>query len=211
MMGMAVSASAASAVLAGCEVEQAVSWKPTFLTTKQVNLVAEVAERIVPRTSKMPEKIDMMADSLQQGMDEEPKPIIIPGAKDVKVERFIDVLLEKYMKKAELTQFMAGLADVDKKSMDKHSKAFIDLSDEEKDGILKAMASEASEIIKNQQPSEGGTPPPKPFFVAVKELSLLGYFSSEEVGKTVLAYDPIPGGYENCIPLEQNGGVNWSG
>lgn len=186
IMGFAVSASAASAVLAGCEVEQGVSWKPAFLTPKQASSVAEIAERIIPKTTT-------------------------PGAKDVLVDRFIDVMLEKYLKKAEVSQFMTGLAEVDSKSMAAHNKAFVDLSDDEKDGILKTMAGEASEMIKNRKPSGNAAPPAKPFFTAVKELSILGYFSSEEVGKNVLAYDPIPGGYQNCIPLEQNGGVNWSG
>ncbi|MDB4293667.1 gluconate 2-dehydrogenase subunit 3 family protein [Maribacter sp.] len=31
----------------------------------------------------------------------------------------------------------------------------------------------------------------------------IGYFSSEEVGKNIFNYDPIPGKFVGCIPLEE--------
>ncbi len=50
----------------------------------------------------------------------------------------------------------------------------------------------------------------KTFFSMAKGLIVTGYMLSEEVGTKHLAYDPIPGNYDGCIPLEQNGGLNWS-
>ena len=40
-------------------------------------------------------------------------------------------------------------------------------------------------------------------FLRVRELTIVGYFTSETVGKTVLHYDPIPGRYDGCIPLAE--------
>jgi hypothetical protein len=39
---------------------------------------------------------------------------------------------------------------------------------------------------------------------------ILGYFTSEQVGRHVLHYDPVPGRYESCIPIEQVGNRNWN-
>lgn len=180
IMGYAVSASAASAVLAGCEVEQGDGWKPSFLNPEEAKLVAEIAERIVPRTTT-------------------------PGAKDVYVDRFIDTMLANFMKEKEVSIFKEGLKDIDARSQSSHNDSFVSIPDKDKDAILTTLAAEAKASMKGKDPKA-----PKPFFSEIRSLSYLGYFSSEKVGKEVLAYDPVPGGYQNCIPLEQNGGVNWA-
>jgi hypothetical protein len=41
--------------------------------------------------------------------------------------------------------------------------------------------------------------------MVVREFALLGYYSSEQIGKEVLVFDPIPGGYKPCIPLSEVG------
>lgn len=42
---------------------------------------------------------------------------------------------------------------------------------------------------------------PLPFYRQVKALTLLGYFTSKEIGTKVLVYDPVPGPYKGDIPL----------
>lgn len=184
-MGYAVSASAASAVMAGCEVSQEASWQPSFLSPEQANLVAEISERIVPRTST-------------------------PGAKDVFVDRFIDVLLGNYMKQEDVDAFMEGLTDIDKRSQDQHQKPFASIPDADKDAILTKLATEADEKMKALGQLNRDSKMPKHFFIAAKELALLGYFSSEKVGKEVLKWDPVPGQFQGCIPLSDTGGVSWT-
>ena len=43
------------------------------------------------------------------------------------------------------------------------------------------------------------------FLIAVRNLSLLGYFTSEIIGTEVLNFDPIPGEYLPCIPESEVG------
>jgi hypothetical protein len=38
-----------------------------------------------------------------------------------------------------------------------------------------------------------------------KELTLLGFFTSEPGATQVLQYDPVPGAYHGCVPLEEVG------
>ncbi|MEL6254801.1 MAG: gluconate 2-dehydrogenase subunit 3 family protein [Bacteroidota bacterium] len=185
IMGYAVSASAASAVMAGCEVSQEPDWQPAFLSPEQANLVAEISERIVPRTTT-------------------------PGAKDVFVDRFIDAMLGGYMKQKDVDAFMKGLADIDKRSQDKHQKPFASIPDADKDAILTDLATEAEEKMKELGQLNRDSKMPKHFFIAAKELALLGYFSSEKVGKEVLKWDPVPGQFQGCIPLSDTGGVSWT-
>jgi hypothetical protein len=42
-------------------------------------------------------------------------------------------------------------------------------------------------------------------------MAVWGFKTSEEIGKKVMAYDPIPGGYVGCESLEElTGGKAWS-
>jgi hypothetical protein len=54
-------------------------------------------------------------------------------------------------------------------------------------------------------------PGPKPFFLMAKELTLMGYFTSEEGATKVLQYEAVPGAYKGCIPLKEAGqGRTWA-
>ncbi|HMB97086.1 MAG TPA: gluconate 2-dehydrogenase subunit 3 family protein, partial [Balneolaceae bacterium] len=47
----------------------------------------------------------------------------------------------------------------------------------------------------------------RPFFLAIKELTILGYFTSETGATEVIKHLPIPGSYEGCVPYEDIGKV----
>jgi hypothetical protein len=48
------------------------------------------------------------------------------------------------------------------------------------------------------------------FLMSTRDYTIFGYYSSEKVGKEVLNYDPIPGGFDPCVPLDELGGKSWS-
>jgi hypothetical protein len=45
-------------------------------------------------------------------------------------------------------------------------------------------------------------PEPVGFFRHVKSLTLFGYFTSQKIYTEVLRYDPVPGAYIGCVPLD---------
>jgi gluconate 2-dehydrogenase gamma chain len=45
----------------------------------------------------------------------------------------------------------------------------------------------------------------KPFIVELKELTLLGFFTSEPGATKVLQYNQVPGPYKGCVPLAEVG------
>jgi hypothetical protein len=126
-----------------------------------------------------------------------PKTADSPGAKEVQVQQFVDAMLGEYMQPEEAEMFLRGLDDLTTRSMNAHGKTFVELSDTEQDALLQELAAETSP----QGPS---------FWRKMRELTILGYFSSEVVGKEHLKFDPIPGEYVGCIPLSDTGGVNWT-
>jgi hypothetical protein len=51
----------------------------------------------------------------------------------------------------------------------------------------------------------------RPFILTMKELTMLGYFTSEPGATQVLQYRPVPGAYHACVPLSQAGkGKTWA-
>jgi gluconate 2-dehydrogenase gamma chain len=143
-----------------------------FLSAKQFATAAAIAERILPKTDT-------------------------PGASDVGVPAFIDVMYGKYMTDEEKSVFVAGLAEVDATSMAMRQRSFPELSNPQQDALLTKIAAAAQDKEKT-------------FFHLLKELTLLGYFSSEPIGRHVLHYDPIPGRFEGCIPLSAVGNKAWT-
>jgi hypothetical protein len=122
-----------------------------------------------------------------------------PGAKDVGVHEFIDAMVGEFYEPEEKEAFMKGLAGLEERCQKEYSKSFVDCSTEQQDALLSNLQ---SETLANKD--KGRT-----FFSRLHELTFLGYFQSEEVGTNVLTYNPIPGPYQGCIPVEDVGNA-WS-
>jgi hypothetical protein len=173
LMGGAVSAPAILGVLAGCSAEQAATqaeWKPAFLTQAQAALVAEVAEIMIPRTDT-------------------------PGAKDVGIAAFIDKMLKDVYPKAEQTRFFAGLADLEAQAKREHGHAFLELEPALRAALVKqvhdpAVEAERASTVPVAERS-------RPFILTMKELTMLGFFTSQPGATQVLQYRPVPGAYHD--------------
>lgn len=126
-----------------------------------------------------------------------------PSASDVNVPQFIDVYMkdvpsteEQQEMRGKFDKLIAKLkADYGEnlgKVTEENYKAVLDtyLAKGEKTGDDKDIA----EIIGN-----------------LKWMSINAYRNSELVGETILAYDPVPGAYIGCAPLQElTGGKSWS-
>ena len=84
IMGGALSTSLIMGVLSGCKAEVILDWNPMALTPQETIITTALAEVILPTTST-------------------------PGAKEARVERFIDTMIAGYLLEAERTVFMKGL------------------------------------------------------------------------------------------------------
>ena len=142
------------------------------LTSAHAATAGAVAERILPRTDT-------------------------PGAADVGVPAFIDLLYGGFMTAAERKMLTDGLNEVDAAAKAAHGGAFTTLSPDRQDTVLRGIA--RAEEGKDQG-----------FFRLIRSATILGYFTSEQVGKNVLHYDPVPGPYQGCVPIEQVGRRNWT-
>jgi len=120
-----------------------------------------------------------------------------PGAADVGVPAFIALLYGEFMTAAERKMLTDGLNEVDAAAKAAHGGAFTTLTPDRQDTVLRAIA--RAEEGKDQG-----------FFHLIRSATILGYFTSEQAGRNVLHYDPVPGRYDACVPIDQVGRRNWT-
>jgi gluconate 2-dehydrogenase gamma chain len=184
LMGGALSAPAIMGVLNGCTAEPTINWKPEFLTNEQGALVSRLSDIIIPTTDT-------------------------PGASAVGVPSFIDKMLKDVYSKEEQDRFITGLKDFDARADKDIGDTFMELDPEDQETFVLKVHKEAIESFAASRYSR--PPAPKPFFLMVKELTLLGYFTSEVGATQVLQYSPVPGAYKGCVPLTEAGnGKTWA-
>ena len=181
LMGGVVSAPAIMGVLNGCAAKPTIDWKPVFLSEDQGVLVTEVAEIIIPKTDT-------------------------PGAKDTGVPGFIDLMLKDVYSKEDQDHYLAGLKAFDDEAKKEYGDAFIDLDNEQRTAFVKKVHNAAVEAERATTPA-----PKRPFILMTKELTMLGFFTSEPGATQVLQYIAVPGSYKGCIPLSEAGnGKTWA-
>ncbi len=210
-MGGTISAPALTGILNGCTTKKAeqtaveAATDAGFkLTADQNKMVAELSEIIIPKTST-------------------------PGAKEAKVNEFIETMLTDCYEEKDQKSFLKGLDRLEDKSQKAHKKTFLELTTDQQTALLKEVAAEDEkkpepEPAKPEEESEGegqpgtsqsgtavtGAPKPDeeqkkpiPFFRTLKELTLLGYFTSEVGATQALNYVQVPGRYDPCIPYKE--------
>lgn len=180
-MGGVVSAPAIMGVLKGCTARPGVDWKPAFLTEDQASIVTQVSEIIIPRTDT-------------------------PGAKDVGVPSFIDQMVNEVYSEEDQKWFTEGLAAFNETAKKEYGDDFADLDEEDQAAFVQRVHEEAVTAENTTDPA-----PRRPFILLMKELTMLGFFTSEPGATQVLQYVPVPGAYKGCIPLSEAGnGRTWA-
>jgi hypothetical protein len=127
-----------------------------------------------------------------------------PGAKGARVNEFIDLILTEWYDPEEKLTFLAGLGDVDIRTHDLFGKDFVDCGQKQQVEILHALDDELAEIRLEPEPgSSRKYPLEKKFFFMMKELTLVGYYTSEIGFDQELHREIIPSRHAGCVPLEE--------
>lgn len=115
---------------------------------------------------------------------------VTPGGIESGADIFLDLKLQRGVNREYKDAYLSSLGVLIKHVKKGFSKRPEQMSNEECDELL-------SEICQpgNQHHA---------FFLKTKGLCLQGHYTSAIIGQEVLRYDPIPGAYKGCIPLDGN-------
>ena len=144
-----------------------------LLNPTQVSLLNEVGETILPATKT-------------------------PGAKAANVGGFMAVMVRDCYKPEDQKTFLTGLTQLDQDCQKMQGKAFLACDAAQRRAFLTALDKQQKEFTQNQRKDD-----PAHYFRMMKELTLLGFFTSEPGGTQALRYLPVPGRYDGNVPYKK--------
>ncbi len=173
-------------------------------TPETIAMLDEVGETIIPTTDS-------------------------PGAKAAKVGEFMKVMVTDCYTTKQQAAFAAGLAGINDACKKLNGKNFMDSDAAQRKAFLIALEKEAKEF--NTKRDETDKPlreankaaneklpwsqnvefegSPSHYYTMLKQLTLLGYFSSEIGATKALRSNPVPGKYDGAFPYKK-GDKAWS-
>lgn len=193
--GLAIfSSTALFSALQSCEPAASVDWIPAFLTQDEAAMVERLCGVILPTSDT-------------------------PGAIEAGVPQLLDGGLASITNDRESGYFRRGVAVYKANLEEELDKKLRKATDEEIATALQAKLDGYREnqqamgqFFQQMQDEEGEKDDAfvETYFVTqLVQGTFWGYYTSELVGETVMAYDPIPVQYQGCLEL-QPGQKSWS-
>ncbi len=184
LAGSAVAIPSFFSLLQSCKSENRLGWQPLFFTETEAKTIAAILDMILPRTDT-------------------------PGALDVKSDIFIDKVIAKTYDEEAQAKMRTEIAAFNSECEKNFGNAFVELNPADREKVLQAAEKNSGKFSPGVWGTAVGKQEPIGFYRSIKSMAIWAYFTSEEIGKNVLAYDPIPGTYEPCMPLSE-GQNRWS-
>lgn len=162
-----------------------------------VSLLNEIAESIIPATDT-------------------------PGAKATDVGAFITIAVTECYEPQYQSAFVAGLQAVESTCLEQYGRSFQEVSAAERTALLSEIDGERKwrELWNRSErglriiakPLIGAMPTPAQtphYLTMMKELAILGYFTSQPGATQALRHNAIPGNYNGSLPYHK-GDRAWS-
>src|SRR6267154_2581621 len=130
----------------------------TDFATDDVAYLDEIADTIIPTTTS-------------------------PGAKAAMVGTFMTVMVKDCYEDKDQKIFIDGMKKLNDASNQKYGKLFVDATPEQRKELLVALDKEAKDYAKNKKKED-----PNHYFTMMKQLTLLGYFTSQIGCEQALRY-----------------------
>jgi hypothetical protein len=128
-----------------------------------------------------------------------------PGAIEAGVPAFIESVLTQWYDERERGAFMKGLAALDAWCARAGGKPFLESAQELREAALREAERRATAARAPGRAVEGDAS----FFLQLKELTVVGYYTSEIGATRELRYDPVPARYDGDVSF-QSVGRQWS-
>lgn len=127
-----------------------------------------------------------------------------PGAKEAQVGSFIALYATECYNDIEQDILKKGIKQLNEVALQKYKEGFTKINQQQKEALLISIDAEAEKA--NQQ--SNGNNSSAHYFTLMKQLTLLGFFTSKQGATQVLRYMPVPGTYKGCIDYKDE--TAWS-
>jgi hypothetical protein len=176
-----------SGLLAAAEPARTAAAGSGEFTDQDIAFLDEIAETILPATKT-------------------------PGAKAAKTGAFMAHMATDCYSPAERKVFRDGMRKVDEATSKAHGVSFMAATPPQRLAVLTELDHEQKNVMDAREAAErkqedviaagdaGNAKPPAHYFRMMKELALLGFFTSEVGYTKVLRYTEVPGRFDPCLP-----------
>lgn len=121
-----------------------------------------------------------------------------PGAKAAKVGQFMTVMINDCYEEKDQKIFHEGMKQLNDLSEKTYDNSFMKLDAKQRHDLLVNLDNEQKKYSKDKKKED-----PAHYFRMMKELTLLGYFTSEIGCTKARRYVESPGKYEGCVPYKK--------
>lgn len=184
LAGAALATPTLLSLLQACKNETRPEWQPEFLSPEEASFITTLVDALLPKTDT-------------------------PGALDVKADLFMDKVFARVYDADAQQGVREGIARFNENCRKEFGDVFAELNPSNREAALKRAEAEGGKYNPGVWGTAVGEQEPVSFYRGLKSMAVWAYTSSEEIGKNVLSYDPIPGAYKGCIPLSEVGN-KWS-
>jgi hypothetical protein len=163
-------------------------------SSADVALLEEIADTILPETST-------------------------PGAKAAKTGAYMALAVSDVYTRENQAVFRDGLRKVDEAARAAHGVGFMQATPAQRLAVLQVLDREQKAVMDARRPAPSNRAPapapatdepPPHYFRLMKELALLGYFTSEIGCTRAMRYVESPGKFDPCAPFSP-GDRSWAG
>jgi len=176
-------------LLSGCKNEHASN--TISFTPDDIAFLDEVAETIIPKTNT-------------------------PGAKDAAVGSFMAMMVTDCYESNDQNAFYKGISQIDDACNKKFGIAFMKATPEQRQQLLTDTDKEAKTYQQQKADKEKDLREqakreknkkfafaPNHYYTMMKQLTILGFFTSKPGATEALRYVAVPGRWEACIPYKK--------
>ena len=159
--------------LTGCKNPEAKVGDQLTFDKDKIALLDEIGDTILPATST-------------------------PGAKAANIGAYMQVIVTDCYEEKNQKIFMEGLTKINDASKKKFDKSFMEVDAKQRNALLVELDNEQKDYMKKKKKDDSSH-----YFRMMKELTLLGYFTSEIGCTQALRYVDVPGKYDGCITYKK--------
>lgn len=144
-----------------------------LFSSAQITFLDEIGDAIIPETTT-------------------------PGAKSINIGTFMGKMVASCYSPEQQKIFISGMEELNKEFDLKYNLKFDKATQEQKATLLNEINEKMAEYQKNKKEKE-----PNHYFLMMKQLTILGFFTSETGASKVLRYEAVPGKYDGSYPYKK--------
>jgi hypothetical protein len=144
-----------------------------------------------------------------------------PGAKDANVGQFMTVMVNDCYEESDQKAFRDGMKKLNDAAQKQYNNVFMKLSPQQRHDLLVSLDKEGKEYQKKVNEFNGNEEKKEKeetakgnlkyvrqhmsphYFSMMKQLTMLGFFTSEPGMTKALRYMPVPGRYDGCVDYKK--------